>query len=151
MPNWVAILKSREIIVPTDFTPTVSLVGGAGNTTPVYSTNTGRYAKYGNKVNAEVLLTGDGGAEGAGTGQINVDLPSTASSNQPAGKFPCGEYTNNGQTYLVMGEIDASGTTIKLSRHDTGFTDSTASDDNLIGDNQDSTDREIRLNFSYEI
>lgn len=71
------------------FTPTVTLVGGAGNTVPVYSTNTGRYIRNGNQVSVEILLTGDGGAEGAGTGVINVALPFTANATS-AQPFPDG-------------------------------------------------------------
>jgi hypothetical protein len=62
----------------------MTLVGGAGNTVPVYSTNTGRYTRVGNTIFVNVYLTGDGGAEGAGTGQINIALPITASASFPA-------------------------------------------------------------------
>ena len=149
MPNWVALLKD-QVANPADFTPTVSLVGGAGNTTPVYTTNTGRFSRYGKKVDVDVLLTGDGGAEGAGTGKINVLLPQTAGASQSVGKFPCGYYFNNGVESTLLGEIAASGTTIALS-HGAGFTDSTDSDTPFTGVHQSAIDREVRLCFNFEI
>jgi hypothetical protein len=128
------------------FTPTVTLVGGVGNTVPVYSTNTGRYQIAGNRVFCEVLLTGDGGAEGAGTGQINIALPFTASASNPTFAFPCGVALNSATYALLTGLIAGGASTIALNYFNTITTHVTYN-----GVNQNNTSRYIRLNFWYEI
>lgn len=124
------------------FTPTVTLVGGTGNVVPVYTTNTGRYRALGSIVFVDVYLTGDGGAEGAGDGQINIALPVTASSNHPTFRFPVGSYSNGANQNFLQGEIDPSGTTIKLyiSTSNTAFQ----------GTDQSQASRDVRLKFFYE-
>lgn len=128
------------------FTPTVTLVGGAGNTVPVYSTNTGRYTQTGRIVYVDVYLTGDGGAEGAGTGVFNVALPVTASASNPTSYFPCGIFVNGTAEDPVWGQITAGGTTISLVYEDVL--------NNLLdmtGAEQSSTTRTVRLKFFYEV
>lgn len=128
------------------FSPTVTLVGGAGNTVPVYSTNTGRHTRIGRTVYVDVYLTGDGGNEGAGTGTVNIALPITASASNPTSFFPCG-YAENGATNdEIWGQIGASGTTIELSYFSAIQTRSA-----LTGADQNNTTRTIRLKFSYEV
>lgn len=128
------------------FTPTVTLVGGVGNTTPVYSTNTGRHTRIGDQVFTDVYLTGDGGAEGAGTGRINIALPIVAGVSHPTSFFPCG-YADNGATeYEIWGQISSSATTIELVY----FT--TLGDEvDFTGADQNNVTRIIRLKFFYEI
>lgn len=63
------------------YAPTVTLVGGTGNTVPVYSSNLGRYLRMGNLVYVDINLSGDGGDEGAGTGQLNIALPVQAGAS----------------------------------------------------------------------
>jgi hypothetical protein len=128
------------------FTPTVTLVGGAGNTVPVYSTNTGRQRTLGKVVHAVVYLTGDGGAEGAGTGTINIALPTAASASNPPIYFPVGFLRNNVTDFPIFGLIDASGTTVQLFYFAAGTTITA-----LDGDDQNSTTRSIGLRFAYEI
>lgn len=128
------------------FTPTVTLVGGAGNTVPVYSTNTGRYKRHGTKVFVEIYLTGDGGAEGAGSGQLNIALPVTASGSNPAGFIVAGTIINSTATNVLVGSIAASGTTIALSYFNAIGTTTSAT-----GVQQNNTTRSIRLSFNYEI
>lgn len=129
------------------FTPTVTLVGGAGNTTPVYSTNSGRYEIVGNRCWVDVTLTGDGGAEGAGTGVINVALPVTGAAPAIASDFfPVGYAFNGASEYSVYGSIDSPYNTISLRR--TATISTTA---NFDGVSQNSTTRSIRLNFWYAI
>lgn len=128
------------------FTPTVTLVGGAGNTVPVYVTNTGRYTRVGRQVFAEVYLTGDGGAEGAGTGTFNVALPVTASASNPTSYFPTGIFANGTAEDPVWGQIVGGGTTIELVYEDVL--------NNLVamtGAEQSSTTRTVRLKFFYEV
>jgi len=128
------------------YTATVTLVGGAGNTVPVYTTNTGRWSRVGSTVFCDVLLSGDGGAEGAGTGAINVALPVTSGSAFPTGYSPVGEAINGTTEYMIYGTWGASATTIKLNY----FSAATAQDD-FIGDLQNNATREIRLHFNYEV
>ena len=128
------------------FTPTVTLVGGAGNTVPVYTTNTGRYTRVGNRVFVDVYLTGDGGAEGAGTGQININLPITAGASHPTSYFPCGYALNNVTEDEIWGQVAGSGTTIQLV-----YFNAINTTTNLTGADQSSTTRSIRIKFSYEV
>lgn len=128
------------------FTPTVTLVGGAGNTVPVYSTNTGRYTRIGNRVFVDVYLTGDGGAEGAGTGVFNVALPITAGVSHPTSYFPCGFAINGATNDEIWGQIPASNTTIAVAYFNTI---STLVD--FTGADQNNTTRTLRLKFSYEL
>lgn len=133
------------VYIEGTFTPTVTLVGGAGNTVPVYSTNTGRYTRLGNRVFVDIYLTGDGGAEGAGTGTFNVALPITASASNPPSYFPAGAFINGTAEDPIWGEIAASGTTISLNYEDVL--------NNLVamtGAEQSSTTRTVRLKFFYE-
>jgi len=128
------------------FAPTVTLVGGAGNTTPVYSTNTGRYTRVGNRVLVDVYLTGDGGAEGAGTGVINIALPLTAGASNPTGFFPAGYAANNVSDMHLAGQIAGGATTIQLY-----YWSAVTTVSYLTGDQQNNATRTIRLKFSYEV
>lgn len=126
------------------FSPTVTLVGGAGNTTPVYTTNNGRYIEIGNFVFVDVLLDGDGGDEGAGTGVLNIALPTQADTDNADYHFPCGLMLNNATSYSLFGSIASEATTISLSYNNAGTLTS------LTGAEQNSTTRRIRLKFCYE-
>lgn len=128
------------------FTPTVTLVGGAGNTVPVYSTNTGRYTRVGNRVFVDVYLTGDGGNEGAGTGTFNVALPIAASASHPTSFFPIGYGLNNVTEYELFGQIAGSASVVSLQYFNLIST-STA----FTGADQNNTTRTIRLKFMYEV
>ena len=128
------------------FTPTVTLVGGAGNTVPVYTTNTGRYRRIGDVVHAEVYLTGAGGAEGAGTGRVNIALPVAAGASHPTSLFHAG-YSLNGTAHAVMyGQIAGSATTMELSYFSAI---GTAAD--FTGAQQNNVTRTVRLKFTYEV
>jgi len=134
-----------------NFTPTVTLVGGAGNVVPQYSTNAGRYLIVGKIVFVDILLAGDGGNEGAGTGQINVALPIAAGSNSvlgdafPAGHLKDGTLPGSANTH-VLASIIPSATTAALYQ----FTGATTTA-NATGADQATANRTIRLHFSYEI
>jgi hypothetical protein len=127
------------------FDPTVTLVGGSGNTTPVYTTNSGRYTRVGNLIFVKILLTGDGGSEGAGSGVINVALPVTAGSSALSGYVIVGRYTNSTTLSQVNGQIAANATTIALRK----ITTATAQAD-MTGADQNNATREIALSFWYE-
>jgi hypothetical protein len=128
------------------FTPTVTLVGGAGNTTPVYTTNSGRYTRIGNRCFVDIWLTGDGGAEGAGTGQINIALPIAVSASAVNKTVQQGAAVNGSTVSLLAFDMLASATTIQLYSW-TGIT-ALAS---FNGVNQNNASRFIALNFCYEV
>lgn len=127
------------------YTPTVTLVGGAGNTVPQYTTNTGRYVQIGNRVFVDVLLDGDGGNEGAGTGQYTVSLPITSSANNPAGHSSIGLLLNNATYFPMFGAVGASATTVGANKISAGVLSA------LVGADQNNVTRTVRLNFSYEV
>lgn len=127
------------------YTPIFTLVGGAGNTVPVYTTNTGEYTRIGNRCYVQVLLDGDGGAEGGGTGQINISLPIAANASQPTGQYIAGTLLNNATYTMDVGLIGGGGTTIALSRIAAG----TLTAEN--GNSQNNSTRTIRLNFWYYV
>lgn len=130
----------------TTYTPVITLVGGAGNTVPVYTTNTGRYQMDGNRVYADIYFTGDGGAEGAGTGQVNISLPVTAGASIAYPELPCGLALNNATYYDLLGEISPSGTTIKIYYWSALTTLTT-----FTGADQNNATRQINISFNYEV
>jgi hypothetical protein len=94
--------------------PVVTLVGGAGNVVPVYTTNLGTYTRIGNQVFFTIHLEGDGGAEGAGTGQIFITLPFTAAASQLAIGGPTGEAINGGNEHLLFVHFTPSTNTVAI-------------------------------------
>lgn len=144
--------SSNSIVyIQNTFTPTVTLVGGAGNTVPQYITNTGRYTRIGNTVFVDIYLTGDGGNEGAGTGAFNIALPITAGASHPAENFLAGLFINGASKKPCYGVISGGGTTIALSlQGDTAgaLIDTVPA---MNGNNQNNPTRSIRLKFFYEV
>ncbi len=122
------------------FTPTVTLVGGAGNTVPVYTTNIGRYMQVGTLTYVQVTLSGDGGDEGAGTGAVNIDTPITASADWNATTISKGKYVNGGAPADLTVGVDVSGTTMKLFK----------SAGPLTGADQNNASRSITFTCWYE-
>jgi hypothetical protein len=129
------------------FTPTVTLVGGAGNTVPVYSTNTGRYTRIGNRCWVDILLTGDGGAEGAGTGAINLALPFAANTSFTLEPFLGGTVRNGGTEFVAAVEIPSAGASTVQVQYFDAINNRTV----LSGDLQNNATRLIRLAFNYEV
>jgi predicted RecA/RadA family phage recombinase len=133
----------------TTFTPTVTLVGGAGNTTPTFTTNSGRYSQVGNVIEMTVYLNNSsGGTAGAGTGQVTIALPVTAGSGVANGTvMVIGNYLNNATNGILIGNINASSTTIALSYFSalTTLTNLTGADLNHVNT------RQISFTFFYEV
>jgi len=128
------------------FTPTVTLVGGAGNTVPVYASNIGRYTRIGRMVFVSVYLFGDGGDEGAGTGTLHIALPITASANQPNMYYSQYSYALNGSDeYQLSLSVVGSATTVICNKWDSAGVNSV-----FLGNNQNNTQRAMTLNFYYE-
>ncbi len=128
------------------WTPTVTLVGGAGNTVPVYVTNTANYTRIGNTVFCDISLDGDGGAEGAGTGQINIALPITASAASIGFYTPVGLGYNGTSAYLLQGGIATGTSTIFLVYLSAINTTAV-----FTGNLQNNTTRTIKLKFFYTV
>jgi hypothetical protein len=131
----------------TTYTPTVTLFGGAGNTVPVYSTNTGRFCRMGNTVYVLIELGGDGGAEGAGTGQITIALPVQVGASGGGGFIkPNGYFINGATTGITLGYSIGGQTTVTLFYLNTISTSIA-----LTGADQNNTTRQIALSFFYEV
>lgn len=128
----------------TSFTPTVTLGAGSGNVVPVYSTNEAYYFRIGSLVFVEFNLSGDGGAEGAGSGVINISLPITASASQFPAPMCCGRQNNGTVGTPLYVKVDASATTFVLSRQEL-----VGSVSNVTGANQNNTTRGLRGAFFY--
>jgi hypothetical protein len=127
-------------------TPTVTLVGGVGNTVPVYSVNTLRATQVGNIRTVRLRLSGDGGAEGAGTGRLNVDLGVSVSASSPDQHILCG-YLNNGSLEAPLyAVITAGSSTVFFSYQDTIITTAP-----VLGNTQNNSSRTIEATFSYEV
>lgn len=130
------------------YTPTVTLVGGAGNTVPVYTTNTGRYCRIGNVCFVDVYLNGDGGDEGAGTGTFTIALPITSSSNEIVNMLhPCGHALNNATAYYLMVQPNSNAATASIYY----ISSLTAAPTVFTGAEQNNATRQVRLHFFYEV
>lgn len=131
----------------TTYTPTVTLVGGAGNTVPEYGVNMGRYYRVGNVVFVDIRLGTDGGAEGAGTGRINIALPVAAAANNNSAETLGGGYVQNStNNWIAYVSIAGSASTLQLA-HATSATAIAVT----TGADQNNATRTIRLHFWYEV
>lgn len=127
------------------WTPVVTLVGGAGNTVPVYTTNSGSYTRIGNVVFCVVTLVGDGGAEGAGTGAINISLPITSSALNNGGSVGVNGAALNNTTRYQLFTVIAGGVTTATIFYWNSLTTFTQ----LTGADQNNTTRSLILQFYY--
>jgi len=131
------------------YTPVITLVGGAGNTVPVYVTATGRYFKIGKRVFVGINFSGDGGAEGAGTGQINISLPLTSLVGGQTQPFRGLAYSSTSPSYYdLVGIVDTGVSTLNLF-YMNSFPP--AGLPNFTGADQSGTTRFIFINFWYEV
>lgn len=138
-------VPSLQSMAWSSYSPTVTLVGGSGNTVPVYTTNTGRFCRMGNTVFFEVTLQGDGGAEGAGTGSINIALPVNAASSGSVSVIR-GDFTNGALLGILQGSIVTSGSTIAFAYWNTISTVTS-----FVGNNQNDTSRNINIQGWYQV
>lgn len=133
---------------PTTFNPVLTLEGGAGNTVPVFTNNLGRYVRIGNICHVHVELTADGGAEGAGTGVLNVALPVAASASQLNIINPIGYGYNGTSQQQLFGSLGAGATKIALK----SWSGAMGTLGDVIGNDYAMAGaRTLYLNFSYEI
>ena len=129
-----------------DCTPTVTLVGGAGNTVPVYTTNTCRWMQIGKKVSLAVRLTGDGGNEGAGTGVLTLTLPVATGASISGLNRPIGRMVNNATVSVLYGQLTASSTALSLTYMATISTNPV-----VTGAEQNNATRTIDIAMDYEV
>lgn len=137
-------IVENDFINQTNYTATVTLVGGAGNTVPVYSTNVAYYAKYGKTCFVWVYKTGDGGAEGAGTGVYTIALPFQSATTSFVGEIAAGTFHNGAASGALFVSVADSATTAQV-------TQLTAIGNlaNFTGADQDNTSRKVTLAFKY--
>lgn len=130
------------------YSPTVTLVGGSGNTVPTYTTNTGRWMRIGNIVFFMVeLINSSGGTAGAGTGQINIALPVTAGASAGNGVLaPIGYGLNNALESNMYGAVTNNATTIPLYYFST-----ISATSQYTGASQNNAVRQISLRYFYEV
>jgi len=137
----------QPLLTPQTRTPTVTLVGGAGNTVPQYTTIQSRWMKIGpNLVRESFYLTGDGGNEGAGSGTLNLSLNFTSSANQQDQPIVFGYAHNNVTEYLLYGIIGPASSTVQLS-----YMSVVGTRVNFTGAEQNNTNRFLRGVIEYEI
>ncbi len=134
----------------TAFSPTIQLVGGAGNTTPTFTTNTAVSYEVDKKMHVQYYFAGNGGTAGAGTGAVCVNLPVAANANQVGQYIPIGylaDGTGGGGYKRLYGTIAGTGTYIQL------FLESVVSGFRAVTGNDFSTpgDRQISLQIEYLI
>lgn len=129
-----------------DYTPVITLVGGAGNTVPVYTIHSGRWTRTGNLVTVAIELSGDGGAEGAGTGFLFISLPVSAGASMAAANILAGRIVNNTLRGILIAQLTPSTNTFSVQYFDTISTIKVAT-----GADQNSTTRGMSIHFSYEV
>lgn len=132
--------------IPITFTPTVTLVGGAGNTVPTYSTTVARYIKTNKLVTIDFLLKNNGGVNGAGSGQINIALPITVGTNQQNELILVGRFSNAAVERLLMVKASPAANTMEVFLTSVGtITPVTGADQN------DGSSRSLQGSFHYEV
>ena len=130
------------------FSPTVTLVGGSGNTVPTYSTAVGRYKQIGNTVFCNIYLNNtSGGTAGAGTGTLNIALPVAVSASITTGQVGgSGTLLVNASKFIAIPILTASATTVTF-----GYQTSIGTQTTGQGDSQNNAVRQIALSFFYEV
>lgn len=139
--NWIINVSNLPYLQGT-WTPVITLVGGAGNVVPVYSTNSGTYTQIGREVFFCMLFSGDGGAEGAGTGQIHVTLPFSTSAEQLAVGPVLGAAINGADEELLSLQFQPSAATFAVFKGSTELLMFTRAD-------QNNTSRHFSLSGSF--
>lgn len=136
------------------YTPVVTLVGGAGNTVPVYSTNLGNYSVRGDICRIKIQLINDGGDEGAGSGVLTISLPIVATSRTGFNGATNSTYYGNGATIVTnpyYANITAGASTFTILAQSNTAGTLTTNYTQLTGVDQNSTSRYIFADFEYWI
>jgi hypothetical protein len=128
----------------SNFTPTVTLIGGSGNVVPQYANAWGRFKQIGKVVQYTILLDADGGAEGAGTGAFNIALPVVAKTGAVFWEH-FARVVNGTTSWIGMGRILSGSSTMQIRIFDTATTTRS-----LTGADQSNTVRTIAVSGTYE-
>lgn len=123
--------------------PALTFTGGAGNTTPVYTVNSGTYTRIGRLVFFNIQLSGDGGDEGAGTGQLTVSLPFTTSASQLAIRVDAGTALNGSNEHAVWMTLGPAASTAVLWKDD--IVGANLEQAALLGSDQNNASRAINI------
>jgi hypothetical protein len=125
------------------WTPIVTLVGGSNNTVPVYTTKLGRYTRIGNRVFCEIILSGDDGNEGAGTGTVAISLPFEAVSSG-VNYWGLGYGYNSTTEFQLLPGISAGASIVAINYWNAGVLTA------LTGAGQNNASRGIQISIVYE-
>lgn len=126
-------------------TPTLTCVGGTINTVPQYADTICRYSISNKTVFIWMKLSGDGGAEGSGSGTLTVALPVAESTNENSSVNNIGTYTNGTVISRLLGQFESSAITMPLVKS-TGLSESP-----LVCGDQSSDTRSLYMRFFYEV
>lgn len=129
----------------TTFTPTLTLVGGAGNTVPTFSTTNARYRVIGDVCKIQIFLNNtSGGTAGAGTGALTVALPVAIGASSTGARPIVGTLVNGATINHLNAFLTASATTLTLNGGDS----TTAVQGGQLND---ANTRQISIVVDYEI
>jgi hypothetical protein len=130
------------------YTPTITLVGGSGNTVPTFSTQSGRWCRLGNTVFVQLnFLNPSGGTQGAGSGLITIALPETVGasmSSTPIGAMGLIGTTN---VFPAVPVLSVGGTTCTI----TYINPATNASVPLTGASYAASARYLQMQFFYEV
>lgn len=133
-----------HLIQSGTYVPVVTL-NGAG-TAPQYSTATGIWKTSGSVCWVDIYLTGDGGNEGAGAGQILVSIPFVVGPSQLPINIVAGSSINNISEYSLYATLTSGLQSVALQR-----LVSATQLGNFTGADQNNTTRSIRLSLKIVI
>ena len=122
------------------YTPVVTL-NGAG-TAPQYSTASGTWTIVGRLCFVDIMLSGDGGNEGSGAGQILVSLPFVIGANQLPINIMAGSCINGISESLLYATLTAGLQTVALQNQK-----SASQIGDFTGADQNNTTRSLRLSL----
>jgi len=124
------------------YTPVLTTTSG---TLPQYVLNSGIYQVVGQVVHVSILFNGDGGNEGAGSGELSVSLPFNRDNSMDFFAFPCGFSYNPAVQMLLAYFPNSNRDKMPLYYNNAGtFTA-------LTNVQQNGTSRSLNLQFWYKL
>lgn len=131
----------------TSYTGTITLVGGAGNVVPTFSTDVCRYTQIGNIVFVSInKINSAGGTAGAGTGTVSIALPVTSGASASAEQQAAGYILNNATTVQAYVMVPAASSVLNLASQNTTTTTAFCT-----GATFNNANRQIQISFCYEV
>jgi hypothetical protein len=130
----------------TSYTPTVTSSVG-GDTIPVYTTNSALYSRIGDTVFIQVFLTGDGGAEGNGSGDLRIALPVAVGASDLGILRGNGIRLNNATYYTILANPVVGQSYFRLF-----YIDPATNTQNVVTPTlQNNATRTIQISFFYRV